>query len=203
MTARQPPLVDVCWAITSFSATLPAVDDLPAIDDVPGVDDRAGVDDPAASYAMDEQQESQQEALQQEALQHELWIGRSVPLSRLATAATRRQFQAAPVVLGYDEAAGRLVLVYGRAALADASRAEEIDRHALVLRYNSQRDELDDLLAACRELKCHCDYDERDGEPWNLPAAGGRRRVDAGQAAASPTSPRRGRRTRRTGDETN
>ncbi|HEX5442570.1 MAG TPA: hypothetical protein VFW87_02020 [Pirellulales bacterium] len=199
MTARQPPLVDVCWAITSFSATLPAVDDLPAIDDVPGVDDRAAVDDPAASYAMDEQQESQQEASQ-----HELWIGRALPLSRLATAATRRQFQAAPVVLGYDEAAGRLVLVYGRAALADANRAEEIDRHGLVLRYNSQRDELDDLLAACRELKCHCDYDERSGEPWTLPAAGGRRRVDAGQAAASPTSPRRGRRTRRTGqDEAN
>lgn len=171
MTARQPPLVDVCWAVTSFSATRPAVDD------------------PAASYAMDEQQESQDES----------WIRRAVPLTRLATAATRQQFQSAPVVLGYDEAAERLVLVYGRAALADPGRADEIDQHALVLRYNSQRDGLGVLLAVCRELKCHCDYDEHGGEPWTLPS-GGRRRVDAGQPAASSAPPRRGRRTRRAGE---
>lgn len=175
MTARQPPLVDVCWAVTSFSATLPAVDG------------------PAASYAMDEQQESPQES------QDESWIRRAVPLTRLATATTRQQFQSAPVVLGYDEVAERLVLVYGRAALDDPGRADEIDRHALVLRYNSQRDELGDLLAVCHELKCHCDYDEQGREPWSLPS-GGRRRVDAGQPATTSALPRRGRRTRRAGE---
>ncbi|HEX7447813.1 MAG TPA: hypothetical protein VF306_09730 [Pirellulales bacterium] len=178
MTARQPPLVDVCWAVTSFSATLPAVDG------------------PAASYAMDEQQESQQESHESP---HDSWIRRAVPLTRLTTAATRRQFQSAPVVLGYDEVAQRLVLVYGREALSDPDRADEIDRHALVLRFNSQRDELDDLLTVCRELKCHCDYDERGAELGALPLTGGRRRVDSGQTATSPV-PRRGRRTRRTGD---
>lgn len=164
MTARQTPLVDVCWAVTSYSATLPAVDE------------------PAASYAMDEQQES--------------WIRRAVPLTRLATAATRQLFQSAPLVLGYDEAAERLVLIYGRDALADPDRADELDRHALVLSYNGERNELDDLLAVCRELKCQCDYDERGGEPWTLPAAGGQRRLDTGEGAPRPSS-RRGRRTRR------
>ena len=176
MTVRQPPLVNVCWAVTSFSATLPAVE-------------HPAVDDPAASYAMDEQQESQQE----------LWIRRAIPLTRLATAATRRQFQSAPVVLGYDEAAEQLVLVYGREALANLDRGEEVDQQTLVLRYNGQRDELNDLLAVCRELKCHCDYDERGGEPWAIPAAAARRRLDMGQPAPS-TSARRGRRSRRAGE---
>lgn len=167
MTARQPPLVDVCWAVTSFSATLPAVDDT------------------AASYAMDEQQES--------------WIRRAVPLTRLATAATRQQFQSAPLVLGYDESAERLVLVYGSDALADPARTDEIERHGLVFRFDGRRSELDDLLSACRELKCQCDYDERADTP-QMPPAGGQRRVDTGESVPTPSSPRRGRRARR-GDE--
>lgn len=97
---------------------------------------------------------------------HEQWARRAIPVSRLTTITTRQHFQSAWLVLGYDEATEKLVLLYGREVLADPLRSAELERHSLVVRYDSRIDELDDLLTVCQELKCRCDYDPQAAEPW-------------------------------------
>lgn len=97
---------------------------------------------------------------------HEQWARRAIPISRLTTITTRQHFQSAWLVLGFDQATEKLVLLYGREVLADPLRSAELERHSLVLRYDSRVDELDDLLTVCHELKCRCDYDPQATEPW-------------------------------------
>jgi hypothetical protein len=139
---------------------------------------------------------------------HEQWTRRAIPVSRLTTIATRQHFQSAWLVLGYDEATEKLVLRYGREVLDDPLRSAELERHSLVLRYNSRIDALDDLLAVCQELKCRCDYDPQASEPWPSLAKGDpsstdqppseQVRVDAPTRRGEPRKrgPSGGRRTR-------
>lgn len=109
---------------------------------------------------------------------HEQWARRAIPVSRLTTITTRQHFQSAWLVLGYDQATEKLVLLYGREVLADPLRSAELERHSLVLQYDSRIDELDDLLTVCQELKCRCDYDPQAAEPWPALTKG-----DASQSA--------------------